>query len=70
MSSEPDRDRLLNIEEAAARTRLPVATLRFYRHKGTGPRSAKLGRRVIYREADLDAWIEAQFTGEVTHGTG
>lgn len=29
------------------------------RHKGTGPRYVKLGRRVYYRRADIDAWIEA-----------
>lgn len=30
------------------------------RHVGTGPRSFKLGRRVFYRWADLEAWIAAQ----------
>ena len=29
------------------------------RHKGTGPRYVKLGRRVYYRRADIEAWIEA-----------
>jgi hypothetical protein len=30
------------------------------RHLGTGPRSFRLGRRVVYRLADVRAWIEAQ----------
>ena len=29
------------------------------RHKGTGPRYVKLGRKVYYRRADVQAWIEA-----------
>jgi hypothetical protein len=28
------------------------------RHKGTGPRYVKLGRKVYYRRADLDEWID------------
>lgn len=51
---------LLTITEAAHLLRTPVATLRYWRHVGTGPRSFKLGRRVVYRRADLEAWISAQ----------
>jgi hypothetical protein len=29
------------------------------RHLGGGPTYAKLGRKVFYRRADVDAWIEA-----------
>lgn len=54
-------DRLLSIEEAAELTRMPVATLRYYRSKKIGPKSARLGRRVVYREADLLAWVDEQF---------
>jgi predicted DNA-binding transcriptional regulator AlpA len=57
-------DRLLTLSEVAEMTRLPVATLRYFRHCSTGPRSAKLGRRVVYRESDVNAWIEAQFAAE------
>jgi excisionase family DNA binding protein len=51
---------LLTITEAADVLRTPVATLRYWRHMGTGPRSLRLGRRVLYRRDDLRAWIEAQ----------
>ena len=37
---------LLTIDEAAAIVRAPIATLRYWRHLGTGPRSFRLGRRV------------------------
>ena len=57
----PSQDReLLTIAEAAELLRAPVATLRYWRHQGTGPRSFRLGRRVLYRRDDLHAWIDAQ----------
>ena len=31
-----------------------------WRHKRTGPAFYKLGRKIIYRGADLNAWAEAQ----------
>lgn len=56
--------KLLTIEEAAERTRLPINTLRWMRHKGTGPRGAVLSRRIVYREDDLEAWIEQRFADD------
>ena len=54
--------KLLTIDEAAAVMRVTVGTLRNWRTLGTGPVSGKLGKRVFYREADVLAWVEAQFT--------
>ena len=54
-------DKLLTTTEVADMTRLPEATIRWFRHAGKGPRSAKLGRRVVYRESDVLQWIEDQF---------
>src|SRR3712207_5532309 len=54
------RPELLTIAEAAELVRAPVATLRYWRHLGTGPRSFRLGRRVLYRREDVHAWIDAQ----------
>ncbi len=51
---------LLTIAEAAQLLRAPVATLRYWRHLGTGPRSFRLGRRVLYRRDELRAWIDVQ----------
>lgn len=56
-------DRLLNIEEAAERLHTPISTLRFWRSQSTGPRSGRIGRRIFYRESELSAWIDQQFTG-------
>lgn len=54
-------EKLLRLPEVAEMTGLPTNTLRFWRHQGTGPRSAKLGRRVVYRERDVVDWINRQF---------
>jgi hypothetical protein len=53
-------DKLVTLEEAAAALRTPVATLRYWRWQGTGPKSLKVGRRVLYRQSDLVAFIEQQ----------
>lgn len=65
MSSAPIVPRrtpqLLRIEQVAERTGVAVSTLRHWRAAGTGPKSARIGRRVMYRPEDVDAWIDAQF---------
>lgn len=53
--------KLMRIPEVAEMTGIAPATLRFWRHEGRGPKSAKLGRRIVYREADVLAWIDEQF---------
>ena len=55
-----DPPELLTITETADMLRTPVATLRYWRHQGTGPRSFRLGRRVLYRRDDVRAWIDAK----------
>lgn len=56
------KDELLTIDEAAERVRVPVSTLRQMRYRGTGPASAIIGRRIMYRISDLDAWVADRFT--------
>ncbi len=56
--------KLLTLDEVAERLRRSPAQLRWMRHNNTGPRSAKVAGRVMYREDDLDDWIEAQFTAD------
>jgi len=50
-------DDLLTTAEVAHIMRAPVSTLRYWRHLGTGPHSFRLGRRVVYRRADVSAWL-------------
>jgi DNA-binding transcriptional MerR regulator len=57
-------DALLTPAEVAERVRRPIATVRFWRATGTGPKSANVGGRVLYRESDVEKWVEAQFAKE------
>ena len=56
------RDDLLSITEVADLVRVPVATLRYWRHLGTGPRSFKVGRSVRYWRTDVLHWLEERST--------
>jgi len=49
---------LLTIEDVAAMLRMPVASLRYWRVLGTGPRGFIIGRRLRYRLDDVLAWID------------
>ena len=51
---------LLTISEAATLLRAPVATLRYWRHLGTGPHSFRIGRTVRYWRSDVLQWLESQ----------
>lgn len=55
-------DELMTVEEVAASTRVPAATLRWMRHVGDrGPRSFRIGRRVYYKRSDVADWLESQY---------
>jgi excisionase family DNA binding protein len=49
-------DDMLSIDEAAEFLRVPVATLRYWRHIGEGPFSFRIGRHVRYWRTDLVIW--------------
>ncbi len=51
----------LTTAEVAELLRTPAETARFWRHVGKGPRWFKVGRRVLYRRSDVEAWIEQQY---------
>jgi DNA-binding transcriptional MerR regulator len=48
------------MQEVAALVRVPLATLRYWRHLGTGPHSFRVGRGVRYWRTDVAAWLEQQ----------
>jgi hypothetical protein len=43
--------------EVAETLRTPVETVRYWRHIGKGPKSFKIGRRVLYAADDVAAFI-------------
>jgi predicted DNA-binding transcriptional regulator AlpA len=51
---------LLDAKAAAQRLGLAASTLAKWRVTGSGPRFLKVGRKVLYRDSDLTAWVEAQ----------
>lgn len=53
MTSSPK----LNVSEAAAHVGISASTLNKLRVFGGGPIFYKLGRRVAYDAADLEAWL-------------
>ena len=60
-NSEPihipaEYERLVDLQQ---RTRLSGAKWRQLEREGTGPRRYKVGRSVLYRRAEVDAWLEA-----------
>ena len=58
-SSKPSDSEFLTTADVSAMTRVAVATLRYWRHTGgvVGPPSVKLGRRVMYRRAEVEKWL-------------
>lgn len=53
--------------EVADRLRVPPGTLRYWRSKGLGPRSVKVGpKHVRYRSDDVEAYLEAAHAQAVT----
>ena len=41
-------ERVLTLNEVAEMIRVPTATLRYWRQRGTGPKSFKMGPRRVY----------------------
>ncbi|EKE09755.1 MAG: hypothetical protein ACD_16C00113G0002 [uncultured bacterium] len=56
----------LKTPEAAAYLNVQPATLEQWRWNGRGPRFAKIGRSVRYRQADLDTFLEARVFASTT----
>ncbi|UVK55107.1 helix-turn-helix domain-containing protein [Mesorhizobium sp. AR02] len=54
-----DARKMLRTEGAASYVGLSISTLEKLRLTGYGPAYIKLGRAVVYRAHDLDAWIES-----------
>jgi len=60
-------DELLTIAEVAEIVRVPVATLRYWRHLGEGPHSFRVGRAVRYWRGEVIAWLREQSDGPDPH---
>lgn len=58
--------RLLTLAETAERLRKSDAQLRWMIHSGTAPKSALIGGRRMFRDSDVNAYIDAAFAQPAT----
>ena len=54
-------DDLLFAPEVSKFLRVPEPTLRYWAHRGEGPKSFRMGRRRVWKRSDVAAWLEAQY---------
>jgi predicted DNA-binding transcriptional regulator AlpA len=65
-SSQASFSTVLHAREAAKLVGLSESTLAKLRLNGNGPPYCKLGRRVVYRQDDLDRWLRSRTTTDTT----
>ena len=52
-------DELYETAQLADQLHISARTLEGWRHRGTGPRFVKAGRRVLYRKSAVERWLHA-----------
>lgn len=52
---------ILTVAEVSEWTRVPEATLLWWRHVGRGPSSFKAGRRVLYMRSDVEEFLRERY---------
>src|SRR5262249_11657430 len=50
---------IMTAAETATYLRVPVSYLYQWRHLGTGPKAARVGRALRYRRSEVDRWLDA-----------
>lgn len=58
--------KVLTAGDAAKVVGLSESTLAKLRLTGNGPAYCKLGRRVVYRRADLEVWLQSRVTRDTS----
>ena len=48
----------ITTNELAELCRTSPETVRYWRHIGEGPKGIRIGRRVLYDLADVEAWLQ------------
>jgi predicted DNA-binding transcriptional regulator AlpA len=54
---------LMDSEDICAEYGFPLPTWRYWEALGKTPKSARIGRRRLWRREDVDAWVNAHFAG-------
>ncbi len=61
-----ERDQLATPVDVAAYLGVPVKTLYQWKYRGIGPSVHKVGRHLRYRWREVDAWLDAQTSYDLT----
>lgn len=56
--NQPDKDRLLTVEELAEYLSIPRQSVYILRHRRKAPPAIKFGGMVRFRKSAVDAWLE------------
>lgn len=56
----------LTTPQAAEKYKISVSSLTKWRVFGGGPRFIKLGKKVLYRVSDFDAWMDAKLVASTS----
>ncbi len=59
-------NKLLTLDEVAERLRKSPAQIRWMIHQNTAPKSALIGGRRMFRESDVDEFIDNAFAGKLS----
>lgn len=54
-------DEIMTTTEFAALVKQRVSTVQTWARTGFGPPAARIGKRIVYRRSDVEAWLESQF---------
>jgi hypothetical protein len=57
-------EKFLTTEEVAEMARTGASTVRYWRMLGKGPAGVKRGRRVLYPESAVEAWLRGEDDAE------
>lgn len=55
-----DKTEWLGVQDLAAETAVPPATVYYWNHTGTGPPYIRIGKHVRYRRRDVEAWYNSR----------
>jgi predicted DNA-binding transcriptional regulator AlpA len=70
MAHEPNPNftKLLTVDEVAAILRKTPAALRWQMQRGSAPKHGKIGGRVLFRETDVQAYLDEAFASGSDRG--
>lgn len=54
----------MTTDDVARLCRTSASTVRYWRHEKCGPVGTMIGRRVLYRRADVEKWLQDRYTAQ------